>query len=199
MSFWLGSGVLQIKPNLVWSIIRVGRRWYKKKLCYSLLLKKAIFLYGNLRVPQITNFKNRSFASEQELSKSNSTPYGVLAVYLKSKTKKICYRLPGEKVSFSYGELPIFQKSDCKNKSFWLGPGVLQIKPNLVWCIVRVGGLWDKKKFCNRLPLKKICFQYENLQILRITNFKIRSFPSNQWVVQIKPHSVWSIDCVPNF
>ena len=36
-----------------------------KNFCYSLSRKKVSFLYGNLRISRITNFKNRSFSSGQ--------------------------------------------------------------------------------------------------------------------------------------
>ena len=37
----------------------------KQKNCHSLSMKKVNFSYGNLRISQITNFKNRSFSSGQ--------------------------------------------------------------------------------------------------------------------------------------
>ena len=43
---------------------------------------------------------------------------------------------------------------------------------------------------------KKIRFSYGSLRISQITNFKNRSFSSNQGIVQIEPNSVWSIPCV---
>ena len=51
------------------------------------------------------------------------------------------YSLPRKKVSFSYGNLRLFQISNFKNKSFLTGQEVVQIKPNLVCSIPRVGRL----------------------------------------------------------
>ena len=48
------------------------------------------------------------------------------------------YSLPRKKVSFSYGNLRLFQISNFKNKSFLTGQEVVQIKPNLVCSIPRV-------------------------------------------------------------
>ena len=36
-----------------------------KKFCYSLSRKKVSCSYGNLRISQLANFKNRSFSSGQ--------------------------------------------------------------------------------------------------------------------------------------
>ena len=41
-----------------------------KKICYSLRRKKVSYSYGNLRISQITNFKNRSFSSGQGVVQS---------------------------------------------------------------------------------------------------------------------------------
>ena len=51
--------------NWVWSIPSICRVSDKKNFCYSLPRKKVSFSYGNLRISQITNVKNRSFLSGQ--------------------------------------------------------------------------------------------------------------------------------------
>ena len=42
----------------------------KKNFCYSLPREKVSFSYGNLRISQIRNFKNRSFSSGQGVVQS---------------------------------------------------------------------------------------------------------------------------------
>ena len=102
--------------------------------------KKVSFSYGNLRISRIPNFsKIGLFHRVKDLSKSNQTRYGVSHVYIKSKTKRsFCYRLPGKKVSFSYGNLRISRIPNFKNRSFSSGQGLVQIEPNWVWSIPRV-------------------------------------------------------------
>ena len=70
-SFLLGHRVVQIDPNLVWSIPRADRLWDEKSFWYSLPRKKDSFPYGNVRLFQICNIKNRSFW------KPNHTKLGV--------------------------------------------------------------------------------------------------------------------------
>ena len=55
-SFSSGHGVVQIKPNSVWSIPCVTGVKYKKNFCYSLPRKKVSFSYGNF-----ANFANNEF------------------------------------------------------------------------------------------------------------------------------------------
>ena len=38
--------------------------------------------------------------------------------------------MPRKKVGFSYGNLLLFQTNNFKNRCFWSGQGVVQIKPN---------------------------------------------------------------------
>ena len=73
------------------------------------------------------------------------------------------YSLPRKKISFSYGNLRFFQISNFKNRSFLSGQEVVQIKPNLVWSILRVGRLWFKKYGPPNFHRKKIVFQPEIL------------------------------------
>ena len=69
-----GRGVVQIERNSVWSIPSVYRIYNEKNFCYSLPRKKVSFSYGNLRISQITNFKNSSFLSGQEVVQINANP-----------------------------------------------------------------------------------------------------------------------------
>ena len=100
----MGSRSCSNQPNLVWSIPGVGRLFDKKNFWYILPRKKVSFSYGNLRLFQISNFKNKSFLSGQE---------------------------------------------------------VVQIKPNLAWSIPGVGRLCNKKNFWYSLPRKKLVFRTE--------------------------------------
>ena len=42
---------------------------------------------------------------------------------------------------------------------------------------------------------KKVRFSYEILRVLQMTNFKNRSFPWGQGIVQINPNLVRSVPC----
>ena len=66
----------------------------------------------------------------------NQTGYGVYHGCLKCKTKKV-FAIPclEKKVSFSYGNLLLFQTNNCKNRSFSSGQGVVQSEPNWVLSI----------------------------------------------------------------
>ena len=88
------------------------------------------------------------------------------------RQKRFWYRLPRKKVSFSYGNLRLFQISNFKNRSFLSGQEAVQFKPNLIWSIPGVGRLWDKKNFWYGLPRKKVSFSYVNFRLIRIINFK---------------------------
>ena len=55
---------------------------------------------------------------------------------------------------------------------------------------------YETKSFRYSLSRKKGSFSYKNLRILQLTNFKNRSFSSDQGVVQIEPNSVYSIPYV---
>ena len=169
----------------------------KKNFWYSLPRKKVSFSYGNLRISQITNFKNRSFSSGQGVVQIEpNSVWSIPCVYRVSNKKNFWYSLPRKKVSFSYGNLRISQITNFKNRSFSSGQGVVQIKPNSVWSIPCVYRVSNKKNFWYSLPRKKVSFSYGNLRISQITNFKNRSFSSGQGVFQIEPNSVWSIPCV---
>ena len=84
-----GQGVVQIKPNSVWSMPCVGRVKNNKNFWYSLPRKKVSFLNEKLRFLRIGNFKKSLFDRVIELSKSIQTGYGVYHEYLESKTRKI--------------------------------------------------------------------------------------------------------------
>ena len=76
------------------------------------------------------------------MSISNQAWYGVFPGRLDSETKnnlRSKHSLPRKKVSFSYGNLGLFQISNFKNRSFLSVQEVVQIKPNLVWGIPFVG------------------------------------------------------------
>ena len=71
----------------------------------------------------------------------NQTGYGAYHGCLESKKKTFCYSLPRKKVSFSYGNLLLFQINNFKNWFFSSGQGVVQSEPNWVWsipCVLRV-------------------------------------------------------------
>ena len=130
-------------------------------------------------------------------TKSHQTRCGVSHVYLECKTKRICaIACLGNKLSFHTEYCDYFEYlilNNFENRSFWLGHGVVQIKPNLEWSIPRVGRPWDKTSFSYSLPRKKVSFPYGILRVSRLANFKISSFSSGPGVVQIEPNSVWSI------
>ena len=109
-SFWLGLRVYQIKPNLVWPTSTVGRLWNKKNFWYSLLRKKVSFSFGNVRLFQISNFKNRSFWDPNQAKLGVEYPMCTSSV----KQKEFSLLLVYEKVRFSYGILRLFRIFDFK-------------------------------------------------------------------------------------
>ena len=66
--FSSGQGVVQIKPNSVWSITVVVKVSNKKNLLFA--KEKVSFSYGNLQVSRKTNLKNRPFLSGRILFES---------------------------------------------------------------------------------------------------------------------------------
>ena len=70
----------QMESNWAWSIPVVGRVKDERSFCYSLLSKKNIISYENLRILRLANFKNRSLSRVKELSKSDQTRHGVSPV-----------------------------------------------------------------------------------------------------------------------
>ena len=82
-----------------------------------------------------------------------------------------------KKVSISYGTFWISRKRNFKNRSFLSDQKVVQIKPNLVWRIPRVGRLWDRKSFWYSLPRKQVSFSYGKLQLFRLN--------CNYWILKI--------------
>ena len=93
-----------------------------------------------------------------------------------SLKQNFCYSLPRKKVRFSYGSLRISRIANFKNSSFLSGQEVVQINPNLVWSILLVGRIYDKRNFFYSLSSKKVSFSYGNLRLFQINNFKNRSF-----------------------
>ena len=134
-SFLSDQKVVQIKPNLVWRIPRVGRLWDRKSFWYSLPRKQVSFSYGKLQLFRLNcNYwisKIGLFRRVKELCKWNQTWYGVSPVYIESETKRFfCYNLPRKKVSFSYGFVQLFQINNSKSWSISSNQGVVQIEPN---------------------------------------------------------------------
>ena len=141
----------------------------KKNFAIACLGKKSVFHTEIFEFRYYRILKIGIFHRVKKLFKSNQTQYGVSHVYLKSKTKRFfCYSLPRKNVSISYENLRISLLPNFKNKSFSSGQGVVQIKPNLVWSIPKVGRLCNKKNFWNSLPRKKVSFSYVNLRLFRI-------------------------------
>ena len=109
------------------------------------------------------------------------------------------YSLPRKKISFSYGNLRLFQIRNFKNRSFLSGQEVVQIKPNLVWSIHRVGRLWDKKNGPPNFSRKSSYFnrKYRHIRLLFAHSiFKKIEILLGEGVVQIKHNSAWSITSV---
>ena len=129
---WLGHRVVQIEPNLVWSIPRLGRLWDKRNFGYSLPTKKVSFPYGTLRISRITNFKNRSFSSGQGVVQIQPNPVWSITFVPRMQNKKnFCYSLSRKNVSISYGSMRISRRiTNFKNRSFLSDQGVVQSEPN---------------------------------------------------------------------
>ena len=63
--FFNESRRVSIQPNSVWNKSRVPKIYNEENLCYSLSGKKVRFSNRNLRNSRLTNFKNRSFSSDE--------------------------------------------------------------------------------------------------------------------------------------
>ena len=81
--------------------------------------------------------------------------------------KNFWYSLPRKEVSFSCGNVHLFQISNFKKRSF-----ENQTKPNSVWSIPFVPRVYNKKNFCYSLSTKKVRFSYGIMRLFRIFNFK---------------------------
>ena len=77
IGLFLGQEVLQIKPNLVWSILRVGRLWDKKNGPPNFHRKKVRISIGNIDFFAFYIFKQIEIYRVKKLFKVNQTWYGV--------------------------------------------------------------------------------------------------------------------------
>ena len=135
--------------------------------------------------------------------KSSQTRLGVSPVWLECKTKRVIgIACLGNRLLF-HTELFEFLEKGILKIGLFSGQEVLQIKPNLVWSILTVGRLWDKKNdppnfhgVSNVLSLsikREVSISYGTFWISLKRNFKNRPFLSGQEVLQIKPNLVGSI------
>ena len=177
-----------------------------------MLLKKVSFSYGNLRVAQLKNSKNR-FIFIGSRSCPNQTKLDIeypLCNY-SLKRRNFCYSLRRKKFGIPYGNLRLFRI----NCDYW----ILKIVPfhrfkelsksNQTRYGVSPMYL-ETKKICHWLPRKKMWFSYGNLRISPFVNFKKRFFhrikelsKSNQtWYgvspmyLESKTKSIFAIACV---
>ena len=110
--------------------------------------------------------------------------------------KKICYTLPRNRVSVSYGNLRTSRITNFKSRFFHRVKELFKSNPTRYGASFVYLKSQTKRNFCYTLPRKKVSISYRNLRISRITNFK-KVFSSGQGDAQIKPNSAWSIPCVP--
>ena len=192
----MGQQAVQIKPNLVWSIFRVGRLWDKKNGPPNFHWNKVRISIGNIDFFDSPIFKNIVFLSGQGVVQSEPHLLWIITSVMKLWSKKnFLYSLPWKKISFSCGNLQFFQISNFKNRSFLSGQEIVQIKPNLVWSIPRVGKLWDKKNGPPNFS-SKVRISIRNINFFDFSIFKNIEFLSGQGVVQSEPHLVWIITSV---
>ena len=160
--------------------------------------KKVVFSYGISQTLRITNFKNRSFRSGQNLFKSDQTWRRVSPLYLVTKTKRICaVACVGKKIRFSYRILRLFRM----NSSYW----ILKIgmfhwvkelsKPKQTRYGVSPSNLESKTKrtFAIACLWEKLVFHTEICECPRTTNFINRFF---DWVKKLfKSDQNWYVVC----
>ena len=105
-------------------------------------------------------FKNIEILSGQGCVqiKPNSA-WSITSVIRMWNKKSFWCSLPRKKVSISYGTFWVSRKRNFKNRSFLSGQEVVQIKPNLVWSIPRIGSFWDEKNGPRNFSRKKFIFQ----------------------------------------
>ena len=107
-------------------------------------------------------FKIIEILSCQGVVQSEPHVVWIITIVINVQSKKcFLYSLPRKKISFSYGNLRLFQTSNFKNRSFLSGQEVVQIKPNLVWSILRVDRLCNKKFGPPNFSRKNLIFQSE--------------------------------------
>ena len=161
-----GQEVLQIKPNLVWSMLKVGRLWDKKNGPPNFHRKKFCFSIGNIDFFAFSIFKNIEILSGQGVVQSKPNVVWRITSVMKVKSgKSFLYSLPRKKISVSYGNFRFFRIRNFKNRSFLSGQKAVQRKPNLVWSIPRVGRLWDKKNGLPNFSIKKVHISIGNTDL----------------------------------
>ena len=134
--------------------------------------KKNSFSYGNLRFFQISNFKNRSFLSGQEvLQIEPNLVWSIPNVGRLWDKKNGPPNFSRKKVRISIGNIDFFNFSIFKNIEFLSRQGVIQSEPHLVWIITGVMRVKSKKNLLYRSPRKKNSFSYGNLRFFQISNF----------------------------
>ena len=80
-----------------------------------------------------------------------------------------------KKFRFPIGNIDLFAYSFFKNIEISSGHRVVQIKPNLVWSIPCVCGVYVKN-FCYCLSTKKVSCSFRNLLLIQISNLIIGLF-----------------------
>ena len=88
-SFSPGQGVIQIRPNSLWSMPCIPRVQNKNNFWYSLPRKKLVFHTEICDYFQCLIFKSSIFHRVKELFKWNQSRYGVFHGYLECKTKRV--------------------------------------------------------------------------------------------------------------
>ena len=127
-----GQEVVQIKPNLVWSIPRVGRFW-DEKMVRATFLEKSSYFNRESRLIRLlfaySIFKNIEILSGQGCVQIKpDSAWSITSVIRMLNKKNFWYSLPRKKVSISYETFWISRKRNFKNRSFSSGHGVVQIK-----------------------------------------------------------------------
>ena len=120
---WFSYGNLRISPlvnfkdsvfHRIKELSKSNQTWYgvspmylesKTKRIFAIAcVAKFGFSYGNLRLFRMNSsywiLKIGLFHWVNELSKPKQTRYGVSPIYLETKTKKNCHRLPRKKIGF---------------------------------------------------------------------------------------------------
>ena len=133
------------------------------RLCF--IEKKNCISIGNIDFFAFSIFKNIEILSGRIVQSEPNMVWRITSVMKVKCKKSFLYSLPRKKISFSYGNLRFFQINNFRNRSFISGQEVVQIKPNLVRSIPRVGRLWDKKNGPPNFSRKKIHISIGNTDL----------------------------------
>ena len=143
---------------------------------YSLIIRLFYFQKTEILLGQgVVQFKPKS-------------AWSIACVPRFKNKKNFCYSLPRKNVCFTYGNLRISRITNFKIGLFHQVKELFEVNQIHIPDYQYYLSFNAKKMVRLNFLEKKVSFSYGNLRISRITNFKNRSFLSDQGVVQSEPN-----------